>query len=288
MLPNHGGDANGRLLGAAYDSATESRNRIIVDLGKQTAKTYDVNKGKAGTDQLVAFPGDGGVMDECQGFFTAVLPDDVSPFNTLFSVYDLSLSLSGPAHVATINATTLVATSHLAHNRAPGGASTYKSIIYLALRAFDGPSPQKLYKIHRYTAAVEELDWSLLGPSAANLSVGALHVGNTDDSLLVVACHESFAHDCSLYELSVSTAGINGTNGTRGRMVLPLPGLDPGPALGYCKSFDEARNMLYLGCTNITVVDLTAGREKVAAMIAVNFGTPSTGGSYSSGGIVVV
>ena len=178
----------------------------------------------------------------------------------------------------TINATTLVGTAHLAHNRAPGGASTARSIIYLGLRPFQGEV--KLFKVRRYTAEVEALPWRLLGESSANLTVGALFVGATDDELLVLGCHEAVQQNCTLF--SVDTVARSS------RPVLSLPNLDPGPADGYCKSYHEPFNTLYLGCERVHAIDLTSIALK--GVVTIDFGAPTSfgGGTFSCGGIVVV
>ena len=66
-LPNRG-DPNGRLVGVAYDTATESRNTIVIETESHLASTYDVARGGAGDKQYLVMPG--AVIDETQGFFT--------------------------------------------------------------------------------------------------------------------------------------------------------------------------------------------------------------------------
>ena len=95
------------------------------------------------------------------------------------------------------------------------------SVIFLALGPFE--SPPQLYKVQRYTAAVEQIPWAALGAAAENRTVGQLHAV-ADDLLMVLGCLEAYAQDCMLN-------AVNSTSKSS-TVVLELQGLDPGPALG--------------------------------------------------------
>jgi len=269
LLPNRDADTNTRLLGAAYDTSVDATNLLVTETGT----TFDVAQNKQGPSQTITFAGV--VTDDHQGFFTQVLADSLSRESQVFSIYE-ELDLAAPEHVVTIDAGTLIGTQHLAHNRRPGGASTAVSVIFLALGPFEG-SPQ-LYKVQRYTAAVERIPWAALGAAAENRTVGQLHAV-ADDMLMVLGCLEAREQDCMLY-------AVNSTSKSS-TVVLELSGLDPGPALGYCKTYHEVTNTLYLGCSNVWAVNLTSFDHHVIAIDWDN-GSEFNGGSYSGGGIAVV
>mmetsp|Transcript_17191 Transcript_17191/g.28809 ORF Transcript_17191/g.28809 Transcript_17191/m.28809 type:complete len:338 (+) Transcript_17191:101-1114(+) len=270
-LPNNGN--NGRLIGAQYDRMAQSRQLLVVRIdGERMGKTFNVAKGAAGSAVPIAMPG---LTEETQGFWTSIAADNVQPANTIFSLYD-GLDIGSPQHFATINASRVIGSSHLAHNRRPGGATAATSLVYFSLRPFTGT--QRLYKMRRDNAHVEELPWSLLSKDAINRTVGALFVGSTDDELLVLGCHEAMQQQCVLYSLDT----VQKTS----QAVLNLPSLDPGPASGYCKSYHELSNTLYLGCSKVHAIDLT--NKKLKSITTISFGMPLNGGTYLCGGVVVI
>ena len=97
-------------------------------------------------------------------------------------------------------------------------------------------------------------------------------------------CVESFVHDCTLYAQDTNDAP------SPARVLLHLPGLDPGSSVSNCKSWHPPT--LYLGCESIHAIKLDGDREAtlvgVTNVSVADGGGVFHGGEFSMGGIVAM
>jgi hypothetical protein len=291
LLPNHD-DPLGTLVGGAY-SATESERRdsVLVDLGG--AGSLECFNATSHTPCAPVAAVKAGLWDEVDGFFSTVTMDDVQPYNTIFSLYD-ALTLGQPSHFATINASTLVGELYTSH----GGNSEATQVNFVAAVPLGGGGAaqqepqQQLWRVDRISGHVSRVPFPLganrsqavrgLFVVPASAAGGAAEKATT--VVLVLMCVESFVHDCTLYAQDTNDAP------SPARVLLHLPGLDPGSSVSNCKSWHPPT--LYLGCESIHAIKLDGDREAtlvgVINVSVADGGGVFHGGEFSMGGIVAM
>lgn len=271
------GDKNGRLIGSAWNSDSQSRNQILVDTGDSQFQCLNVDKGSTCASPQAGFAGN--YIEEVKGFFMAIVPENVQPYNTLFSVYDL-FSFGAPDHFATVNTTSLFSNLYMTTD---WGISTFLRVVYAAAISFEGSTA--LYRVQRITGTVREISFPL--GSNASLSLNGIFVNPLTldrERLLVLMCERPASPGalqlCSLQEVDVETGAT--------QLFVELPGFQSTASMRSCKSLHKESATLFLGCTKVHAVDLAARKVKSVTTIQTTQPSSWTGGEYSINGIVAL
>ncbi len=90
------------LIGAQYSSKSSARDQLLIYTNSDSFVCWDVTKGRTCDSQSSSLAGS--YFTENKGFFIVAAMDDVTPYNTIFSLYD-ALTISSLRHFATVNST---------------------------------------------------------------------------------------------------------------------------------------------------------------------------------------
>ena len=128
-------------------------------------------------------------------------------------------------------------------------------------------APEQMWRVARISGVARRVPFAL--GENRSVSVRALFVdpaGGTHDPSLdtvyVLMCEESYAKECTLY----SHNALSGDS----TKLLHLPGLDPGSASGYCKSYHLPTATLYLGCYSIHAIKIEQGAATLSGVTNVS------------------